>query len=76
MLKISLYCVGGIILIPIALAILSVPFAIITTLLPWLLRVAGVVLLIKACLDRPMRWENFTPAIGALVLAALLRWIF
>lgn len=76
MLKISLCCVAGIILVPIALAIVSVPLAIITSLLPWLLKLAGVVLLVKAVLDKPMRWENFTPAIGAFVLSFILGWIF
>ena len=45
-------------------------------LLPWLLRVAGVVLLIKALLDKPTRWENFMPAVVAFALSLLIGWIF
>ena len=42
----------------------------------WLLRVAGVVLLLKAIFQQPVKWENFLPAVGAFVLAAGLGWIF
>ena len=35
-----------------------------------------VVLLIKAILDQPTRWENFLPAIAAFALSVLLGWIF
>ena len=45
-------------------------------LLPWLLRIAGVVLLIKALLDKPTRWENFMPAVVAFALSLLIGWIF
>ena len=44
-------------------------------LLPWLLRIAGVVLLVKALFDKPVKWENFMPAIIAFVLSAVLGWI-
>ena len=43
---------------------------------PWLLRIAGVVLLIKALLDKPTRWENFMPAVVAFALSLLIGWIF
>lgn len=76
MITILLLCVGGVVIIPVLLAILSVPFAIIIGLLPWLLRIAGVVLLIKGLMDKPVRWENFTPALGAFLLSAVIRWIF
>lgn len=76
MLTILLLCIAGVIVIPVLLAVLSVPLAIIMAVLPWLLRVAGVVLLIKGLMDKPIRWENFTPALGAFVLSAVLRWIF
>lgn len=76
MLTLSILCLVGVILIPVALALLSIPFAIILAVLPWLLRVAGVVLLVKGFLDKPLRWENFTPALGAFLLSALIRWIF
>lgn len=76
MLTISILCLVGVIVIPVLLALLSIPFAIIIGLLPWLLRVAGVILLIKGFMDKPLRWENFTPAAGAFILSALIRWIF
>lgn len=76
MITILLLCIGGVVIIPVLLAILSVPFAIIIGLLPWLLRIAGVVLLIKGLMDKPIRWENFTPALGAFLLSAVIRWIF
>lgn len=76
MLTLSILCLVGVIVIPVALAVLSIPFAIIIGLLPWLLRIAGVVLTIKALLEKPVRWENFTPALGAFLLSAVIRWIF
>lgn len=76
MLTLSIFCLVGVIVIPVALAVLSIPFAIIIGLLPWLLRIAGVVLTIKALLEKPVRWENFTPALGAFLLSAVIRWIF
>ena len=36
---------------------------------------AGVVLLVKALFDKPVKWENFMPAIIAFVLSAVLGWI-
>lgn len=76
MITILLLCIAGVVIIPVLLAILAVPFAIIIGLLPWLLRIAGVVLLIKGLVDKPVRWENFTPALGAFLLSAVIRWIF
>jgi hypothetical protein len=76
MLTLSILCLVGVIVIPVALAVLAIPFAIIIGLLPWLLRIAGVVLTIKALLEKPVRWENFTPALGAFLLSAVIRWIF
>lgn len=54
----------------------GVAFLLLMGLLPWLLRVAGVVLLIKALLDKPTRWENFMPAVVAFALSLLIGWIF
>ena len=61
--------VGGIVL-----SILGLPLMLLFSLLPWLLRAAGVVLLIKGLLDQPVTWENFMPAVVAFLLAWLLRW--
>lgn len=69
-------CLVGVVAIPALLLALSIPLAIIISLLPWLLRVAGVVLLVKALLEKPTRWESFTPAAGAFLLSWAVRWIF
>ena len=57
-------------------AVILIPVLLLMGLLPWLLRVAGVVLLIKALLDKPTRWENFMPAVVAFALSLLIGWIF
>ena len=64
----GIICLAAVILIPVILFLVG--------LLPWLLRVAGVVLLIKALLDKPTRWENFMPAVVAFALSLLIGWIF
>lgn len=69
-------CLAGVVVIPALLFALSIPLAIIISLLPWLLRVAGVVLLVKALLEKPSRWESFLPAAGAFLLSWAVRWIF
>ena len=76
LLTLSVICLVAVILIPIILAIIGLPLMILLGLLPWLLRVAGVVLLLKAIFQQPVKWENFLPAVGAFVLAAVLGWIF
>lgn len=76
MLTISVLCIAAVVVFAVILAILSIPIAIIGSLLPWALGVAGVVLLIKAACTQPWKFENFAPAIGAFILSALLRWIF
>ena len=67
----GIICLAAVILIPVILFLGGLPF-----LLPWLLRIAGVVLLIKALLDKPTRWENFMPAVVAFALSLLIGWIF
>ena len=76
MLAVAVLCLLGVIVIPVLMLVLSIPLAIIIGLLPWLLRVAGVVLLVKALLDKPPRWENFLPALGAFLLSWAIGWIF
>ena len=80
LLTLTVLCLGGVVvgsvLIALVLTLIGLPLAILFSLLPWLLRVAGVVLLIKAILDQPTRWENFLPAIAAFALSVLLGWIF
>ena len=58
------------------LTVIGLPLALLFGFLPWLLKIAGVVLLIKGLLDQPFRWENLLPAVGAFLLAALIGWIF
>ena len=55
------------------LTVIGLPLALLFGFLPWLLKIAGVVLLIKG---QPFRWENLLPAVGAFLLAALIGWIF
>ena len=69
-------CTVAIVVLALILAILSVPVMIILSLAPWALAVAGVVLLVKALTEKPMRWENFMPAVVAFLLSGLIRWIF
>ena len=61
----GIICLAAVILIPVILFLVGLPFLLLMGLLPWLLRIAGVVLLIKALLDKPTRWENFMPAVVA-----------
>ena len=70
----GIICLAAVILIPVILFLVGLPFLLLMGLLPWLLRVAGVVLLIKALLDT--RWENFMPAVVAFALSLLIGWIF
>ena len=69
-------CFAAMVVLAVVLAILSVPVMIIMALAPWVLAVAGVVLLVKALTEKPMRWENFMPAVVAFLLSGLIRWIF
>lgn len=69
----SLACLVLILVLFVVMTILSVPFLIIMSILPWLLRLASVVLLIRALLDRPFRWESLIPAAIAFGLSVLLR---
>lgn len=72
----GLICLAGVVLIPVVLLLIGLPFLLLMGLVPWLLRIAGVVLLIRALMEQPVRWENFTPAIAAFALSILLGWIF
>ena len=72
----GIICLAAVILIPVILFLVGLPFLLLMGLLPWLLRVAGVVLLIKALLDKPTRWETFMPAVVAFALSLLIGWIF
>ena len=58
------------------LTVIGLPLALLFGFLPWLLKIAGVVLLIKGLLDQPFRWENLIPAALAFALSGVLRWLF
>lgn len=75
LLSLCIICLAAIILIPVVLVLVGLPFLLLFALLPWLLRVAGVVLLLKAIFEQPTRWENFMPAIIAFALSILIGWI-
>ena len=75
LLTLSIVCLVAVVLIFVVLAIIGLPLLLLLGLLPWLLRIAGVVLLVKALFDKPVKWENFMPAIIAFVLSAILGWI-
>ena len=76
----TVLCLGGVVvgsvLIGLVLTLIGLPLAILFGLLPWLLRLAGVVLLVKGILDQPFRWENLIPAVLAFVASGVLRCIF
>ena len=72
LLTLSIVCLVAVVLIFVVLAIIGLPLLLLLGLLPWLLRIAGVVLLVKALFDKPVKWENFMPAIIAFVLSAVL----
>lgn len=76
MITLSIMCIVGVVLISVVLAILSIPFALIIGLLPWLLKVAAAVLLVKALLEKPFRRENLLPAAGAFIASLVIGWIF
>ncbi len=69
-------CTAAIVVFALVLAILSVPVMMILSLAPWALAVIGVVLLVKALTEKPLRWESFMPAVVAFLLSGLIRWIF
>ena len=76
LISLAVVCIVVVVVVSVVLAIVGIPLMIIAGLLPWLLRLAGVVLLVKALLDKPMKWENFMPALIAFVLSVVLGWIF
>ena len=75
MLTLAFCLVGGVIALAVLLLV-GLPFMVLLGFAPWFLGVVGVVLLIKAILDKPMVIENFYPAGIALIASAVLRWIF
>lgn len=78
LISLCLICLAAVILIPLVLVLVLVglPFLLMMAVLPWLLRIVGVILLLKALFESPTRWENFMPAVIAFALSILIGWIF
>lgn len=80
LLTLSILCLVGVVvgsvLIGVVLTVVGLPLMILFALLPWFLRLAGVVLLVKGLLDRPFRWENLMPAALAFLASGILKWLF
>ncbi|WP_297718996.1 phage-shock protein [Intestinimonas sp.] len=76
----TLVCLVGVVLFSVAaalvLTLIGLPLALLFSLLPWVLRLAGIVLLVKGLLDRPFQLENLLPAAGAFAASWLLSWLF
>lgn len=72
----SILCIVGMALLSVVLLLVGLPLAIFMSILPWFLRLAAVVLLVKGLLDRPFHWENLIPAAVALLASGLLKWLF
>lgn len=72
----SILCFVGIVLAGVVMLLVGLPIAIFLSIVPWFLRLAAVVLLVKGLLDRPFSWENLIPAAVALLASGLLEWLF
>ena len=76
----TLVCLVGVAAISVVaalvLTLIGLPLAILFGLLPWLLRLAGIVLLVKGLLDRPFQVENLLLAVGAFAAGWLIGWLF
>ena len=72
LLSLCVLCLAALILIPVVLVVVGLPFLLMMALLPWLLRIVGVILLLKALFEQPTRWENFIPAPSPSALPLLI----
>lgn len=72
MVTLSLLLIAGVIVVTVLFsvlcALLTLPFALVFALLPFLVGGAGVVALIRGALCTPFQWEKLIP--GGLMLAA------
>lgn len=75
MLSLAFCVVGGLIALAVLLVV-GLPLVLLLGFAPWFLGLVGVILLVKALLDKPLVLENFYPAGIALIASAVLRWIF
>ena len=72
LLALSLICLFLLPLAVLAMVLFSVPFLVIMAIFPWLLRLAAVVLLLRALMDQPFHLVSLAPAAVALLLSLLL----
>lgn len=77
-LALSLICLVALVVIcvvgGVVLTLVGLPLMLLFGILPWLLRIVGLVLLFKALFDKPVRWENFMPAVIAFALSWVIGW--
>ena len=73
LLTLSILCLIALPVLVLGMMLLSIPFLVIMAVLPWLLRVAAVVLLFRALLDRPFQLSSLIPAAIALLLSMAFR---
>ena len=73
LLTLSLICIISIPVVLLTMALLAVPFAIIWVLLPWFLRLAAIILLIRALIEQPFTLYSLIPAALMFGLSVLLR---
>ena len=75
----TLLCLAGVAAISVVggliLTLIGLPLMLLFSLLPWLLRLAGVVLLAKALLDWTFQWESLLPALAVFAVAGLIRFL-
>lgn len=73
---VGIVCLALSLVAGVILTLVGLPLALLMGFLPWLLRVAAVVLAVKGLLDQPFQWKNLSPAAVALVLSILIGWLF
>lgn len=76
LLMLSVFCLVAGVVLTVVLSLIGLPLMLLLGLLPWILRIAGVILLLKALFMQPTKGENFIPAVTAFVLSVVLGWVF
>ena len=76
LLMLSVFCLVAGVVLTVVLSLIGLPLMLLLGLLPWILRIAGVVLLLKALFMQPTKGENFIPAVTAFALSVVLGWVF
>lgn len=73
LLTLSILCLIALPVLILGMMLLSIPFLVIMAVLPWLLRIAAVVLLLRALLDHHFQLSSLIPAAIALLLSMAFR---